>query len=172
MHFFGLFIVLLAVSFQAMVNGEDCIDTKTQAKEIAECCDMHNPIDLSVAEECVEKYKDLSGEELIACIYECVGDKTGVIQGTTVSKDKLLESANNVPDEEMKKVVIAAIELCTEQAAKLAEETANHSMKCSPFAFMVGECIMRHIYAECPESFWKKSDVCDKIKAGVPKCPQ
>lgn len=88
-----------------------------------------------------------------------MGDKTGVIQGTTVSKDKLLESANNVPDEEMKKVVIAAIELCTEQAAKLAEETANHSMKCSPFAFMVGECIMRHIYAECPESFWKKCEI-------------
>ncbi|XP_055547411.1 general odorant-binding protein 66 [Wyeomyia smithii] len=163
-------LVAILYSFliqQVTMDDDECINATASVNEIKACCDIPNPIEMEHIGGCLEKYKNLDDDKpsMIACVYQCHAMELNVVDESGVDKDKLLEVVNQIVESEVKAVVLSAIDPCIESAQPQANAEVQSQFKCSPLALLLNECIVREVYAHCPEKHWSDAEICSKIRS-------
>ncbi|XP_053691989.1 uncharacterized protein LOC128740474 [Sabethes cyaneus] len=138
------------------MNDDECIDSVALSREIKACCDIPNPIEMDHIQECVEKYEHLREDaaSMVSCIYECHAMELGVMSESGFNKSKLLHLVNGIAASEVKAVVLDAIDQCAERTQEQVSSQDQSQFQCSPFALLLNECIVREVYAKCPDEHW------------------
>ncbi|XP_062710977.1 general odorant-binding protein 66-like [Aedes albopictus] len=172
-----LAILVLAVDTdKAPVDAEDCIDVEKNAEEIRQCCDIPSPLEMENIQQCKEKYQQELGSDVpnfVTCIFDCHARELGVLTGEQdIDEAKMLEMVNQVPDEDVKKLMEQSVKECFKAKDEILEKAKGQNMKCHPLAMMMTECIMHAIFSECETlpNHWKGSEICTQVKNGAKPC--
>lgn len=92
------------------------------------------------------------------CIFDCHARELGVLTGEQdIDEAKMLEMVNQVPDEDVKKLMEQSVKECFKAKDEILEKAKGQNMKCHPLAMMMTECIMHAIFSECETlpNHWK-----------------
>ncbi|XP_065085695.1 general odorant-binding protein 66-like [Ochlerotatus camptorhynchus] len=171
---FYALLALMAGLDKAPVQAEECIDAQKNAEEIQKCCDIPSPLEMEKIQACKEKYEQELSQDMpnmIVCILECHATELGVINGDTLNEAELLKMGEQIEDPVIRELAIPIMKECGASSSEMVKQSQGHNFKCPPLAYMLTECIMQGIFANCPDSHWaKNSPVCDQIKAGAKPC--
>ncbi|XP_062551759.1 uncharacterized protein LOC134217021 [Armigeres subalbatus] len=174
---FIAFLVLAVDTDKAPVTAnQDCIDMEKDAEEIRQCCDIASPLEMENIQNCKDKYQAELGSDMpnfVNCIFDCHARELGVLNDNQeIDEAKMLAVVEQMPDEDVKKLVGQSVKECFKAKDEIMEQSKGHSMKCHPLAFMLTECIMHAVFADCESlpNHWKDSEICTKIKNGAAPC--
>ncbi|XP_055592611.1 uncharacterized protein LOC129744223 [Uranotaenia lowii] len=167
-------LVLSFLPLVVLANAEECIDYSVHASEIQNCCPLPFGLPQEPLEDCIkpaeQQVPDKNKKSFTACAYECYTKKLGIINGQTVQMDKIKEYMEKL-EVNAGRIRIAAWDACDQNKSKILDALKGHTLKCHPFAFKMMTCVEYLVDRNCPaEYFNDKSEICQKLRSGVPFC--
>ena len=83
---------------------------------------------------------------------------------------------NNMPasscsSSSVKKIAVErAVAACATVQEDIRRDVANVPSKCNAFALLFHVCVTQITLKHCPDDRWTASEICGKVRMGVPPC--
>ncbi|XP_055591643.1 uncharacterized protein LOC129743602 [Uranotaenia lowii] len=165
--------VLSLLPLVVLANYEECISV-TPGTKMDQCCLVPSGLPKEVLEDCLEtaamnQVPNREARNSIICGYECFMRKIGVVVNQTIYIDKVEEYMAKL-EPIARDSRIAAWKICFVNRLNLVAKAKMHPFLCYPFAYAVHYCVRAMVDQNCPPEYFNDTEMCRKIRAGVPFC--
>ncbi|EAA44156.3 AGAP006079-PA [Anopheles gambiae str. PEST] len=168
-------LVILLHLFVICTPMPECI-SQTQKFEVPHCCQMEELIPRPSRTKCQEKAAidhnpGFQAYFVVNCLAQCQLEELEVIDGEELHLEKLYPLTAKFPAD-YRHAVRQAIDECDAwlQGKKKERRRPDGKAHCPLIGMEVENCLHRTTFSNCPNSRWKASITCNKVRQGLPFC--